>query len=146
MYFPLDAVAPFSQRDETRGENEMNTKNIVAISLAAITAIALAGGSTTLLQARLKGAGRAKGHVAYELNVGKKVTAELEVEAEKLPRNTAFAVVIGNNPAIPVMTDAYGEFEIEMRLKAPNLPVINKGDAVGVFGADGQPVLAGVLQ
>jgi hypothetical protein len=124
----------------------MKLKQIVAISLAVATAVAVAAGGTNLLQARLTGAGRAKGHVAYELKVGKKMSAELEVEAEKLPKSTPFALVIGNNPAIPVMTDAFGEFEIEMRLKAPNLPVINKGDAVGVFNANGQLVIGGILQ
>jgi hypothetical protein len=124
----------------------MKLKQLVAISLAIATAVALAAGGSNVLQARLTGAGRAKGHVVYEVSNGKKPSAELEVEAEKLPKSTVFAVVIGNNPAIPVSTDAHGEFEIEMRLKAPNLPVVNKGDAVGVFSADGQLVIGGILQ
>lgn len=137
---PLLASEPTAPKENTK------VKKIVATSFVVVAALALAGGGTSLLQARLKGLGRAKGHIVYVLKTGKKVSAELEVEAEKLPKNTPFAVVIGNNPAIPIMTNQYGAFNIEARFKAPNLPVINPGDGVAVVAADGTVVLGGVLQ
>jgi hypothetical protein len=145
MYF-LSSPHPVNGIGANRSKENTKMKKIVAISFVVVSALALAGGGTSLLQARLKGLGKAKGHAVYALKTGKKVSSELEVEGEKLPRNTPFVVVIGNNPAIPIMTDQFGEFEIGAHFKAPNLPVINPGDGVAVIAADGTVVLGGVLQ
>jgi len=145
MYFLLFSP-PVNGIGASRSKGKTIMKKIVAISFVVVSALAMAGGGTSLLQARLKGAGKAKGHAVYALKTGKKVSAELEVEGEKLPKNTPFVVVVGSNPAIPIMTNQYGAFNIEARFKAPNLPVINPGDGVAVVAADGTVVLGGVLQ
>lgn len=120
----------------------MNMKAIsIAVALGAF-ALVLAAGDKTIIQAGLTGNG--KGKAKFQVSQSNGGQAELEVEGEKLQRNTRHTVsVSGGLVEAVVTTDGFGRFNLARRYTARGIPGIKSGDLVVVRNASNVVVLSG---
>lgn len=119
-------------------------KKIATFSFVAAAVMASAVLAGTVMRANLTGAG--KGKVVWKVrDSGSQFQAELEGESERLPRNLALVVTIGNNPSIAVVTNNFGTFRFSQRFNTSTRPTINAGDTVTVANLRGAVIQTGTM-
>lgn len=120
-------------------------KKTVLFAVVALSAFAAAQSGKLLLQARLSGVG--KGKVVWKIDdrAGRS-QAQLQLEGERLPRNTAFVVTIDRDTAFMVLTDGLGRYHVAQRYTTPDRPSISAGDSVVVSDGSGATIQWGVMQ
>jgi hypothetical protein len=121
-----------------------NLSKVLIVSCLALCAFAVAGNGDVDLRAQLTGTGNGKAEWKTQ-DRGTRLRAELEVDGEHLAANSPFAVTVGTNAPFMVTTDAFGEFESDMRFNGANRPTVNVGDSVTVADGTNTVVLSGVL-
>lgn len=118
-------------------------RNLLILISAALVAGAIAQSGRVELLATMRGAGKAKATWKTR-DTGNQLQAELQVEGERLTRNSAVTVQIGTQ-TWATTTNAFGQFRIALRYNTTNRPTIRVGTPASVKNAAGVVILAGTF-